>query len=75
MTRILLPIAGLLVLASGCVQHSKAWDDAWAACQSEAQESLETAEVNDDQRSTYLFETSNACMERKGFKESDSIFN
>jgi hypothetical protein len=73
MLKTLSMMAGLLLLVAGCAQHSAAWDDAWAACQAEAQEKLETAEVDDDQRSQFLRETSNACMRDKGFEESDSL--
>lgn len=65
--------AGLSLLLAGCTQHGAAWDQAWAACQAEAQEKLETAEVDHDQRSQFLLETSNECMRDRGFDESDSL--
>ena len=73
MSRSWIMLAALPLLASGCVKHSAAWDDAWAKCQAEAQEAMETAAPADDQRSTFLQDYSNQCMEKKGFKVEETI--
>ena len=59
----------VLLLGGGCAQHSQAWDDAWAQCQAEAIEQVETAEVDADQRSEWLENYSQECMSKKGFEE------
>ena len=66
-----LPIAmlALLPLVWGCTQHSKAWDDAWAQCQAEAIEQMETAGVAGDQRSEWQENYISECMTKKGFVE------
>ena len=62
-------VPGCWCSAGGCTQHSQAWDDAWAQCQAEAIEQLETAEVDADQRSEWLENYSQECMSKKGFEE------
>ena len=64
----LLALTSLGLLLGGCAQHSQAWDDAWAQCQAEGIEQLETAEVDDDQRSEWLENHSQECMSEKGFE-------
>ena len=58
----------LVLLLSGCAQHSQAWDDAWAQCQAQAIEQVETAEVDRDQRSDWIESRTQECMREKGFE-------
>jgi hypothetical protein len=58
----------LLIAAAGCAQHPPGWDDAWAACQAEAIEQMETAEVDRDQRSEWQENYIRDCMDKKGFE-------
>ena len=62
-------LALLALLAGGCAQHSKEWDDAWAACQAEAMENLDTFEGHDDQRADWEENYIRECMEKKGIEE------
>lgn len=62
-----------VILAVGCVQHPPGWDDAWAACQAEAIEQMETADVDADQRSEWQENYIRGCMDKKGFKEKSTI--
>lgn len=57
----------------GCVQHSAAWDDAWAACEAEAIEQMEFADPDADQRSEWQENYIRQCMDKKGFKEKSTI--
>lgn len=66
-------LAALPLLAAGCAKHSQAWDDAWAQCQGEAEQAMETAEPDTDQRSTFMQNYSNECMTKKGFKVQETI--
>lgn len=66
---------GLLLLAStplllaGCAgQHSKAWDDAFAECQSQAIKQSEYAGVPDNQRAGWVSNYIDTCMKKKGVK-------
>ena len=59
----------LIGIIAGCAQHDRAWDDAWAACQAEAIEQMETAEPDANQRSTWQENYIRECMDRKGFEE------
>ena len=59
-------LASVLLLAAGCAQHSKEWDDAWAACQAEAMENLDTLEGPDNQRDDWEDNYISECMEKKG---------
>jgi hypothetical protein len=59
-------LATTALLLSGCAQHSKAWDDAFAQCQAEAIEQMETAGVDRDQRSEWQDNYINSCMQKKG---------
>jgi hypothetical protein len=59
-------LASIGLLLSGCAQHSKAWDDAFAQCQAQAVEQSETAGVPDDQRSGWIENYTNSCMKKKG---------
>jgi outer membrane lipoprotein SlyB len=64
----LLLLASTALLLSGCAQHSKAWDDAYAACQAQAIEQSENAGVPDDQRAGWEDNYINSCMQQKGLK-------
>jgi hypothetical protein len=61
-------VAPVLLFAAGCAQHSKEWDDAWAACQAEAMETQDTFEGQDDQRSEWEQNYISECMEKKGME-------
>lgn len=50
-------------------QHPPGYDDAWAKCQADAIESMETAEPDPDQRSTYQEQYIRECMTKQGFSE------
>lgn len=75
MPRYLIGLAALLGLATGCTPHSQAWDDAWAQCEGEAYEQMETAMVDHDQRNTFREEYVAQCMDKKGFPEKTSIWS
>ncbi len=62
----LLGLAATGLLLAGCAQHSKAWDDAFAQCQAEATEQMETAGVAHDQVSEWQENYIKGCMEKKG---------
>jgi hypothetical protein len=69
---------GWLVLAvvatvAGCAQHPPGWDDAWAACQAEALEAAEVAQPGAQQRSVWVGDYIDQCMDKKGFKEPETI--
>ncbi|HSA80757.1 MAG TPA: hypothetical protein VLE23_08020 [Geminicoccaceae bacterium] len=63
----------LLISAAGCAQHPPGWDDAWAACQAEAIEQMEAAEVDRDQRAEWQENYINECMDKKGFATKSTI--
>jgi hypothetical protein len=65
MSKISIAVLTLLPLAWGCSQHSREWDDAWAQCQSEAIEQMETAGVAQDQRSEWQENYIRECMQKK----------
>jgi hypothetical protein len=56
-------------VAAGCAQHDREWDEARAACESEAIQQMETAEPDADQRSTWMENYIRECMDRKGLAE------
>ena len=68
MSKQAIAMLALLPLAWGCTQHSKAWDDAWAQCQSEAIQQMEFAGVAADQRSEWQENYINECMQKRGFE-------
>jgi hypothetical protein len=61
-------LASTALLLAGCAQHNKAWDDALAQCQDDAIKQSETAGVPDDQRSGWIENYTNECMQKKGLK-------
>jgi hypothetical protein len=65
----------LVMMAVGCVQHPPGWNDAWAACEAQAIEQMEFAEVDDDQRSEWRENYIRGCMDRKGFEERSTIWS
>ena len=67
-------IPALVMAATGCAQHDRAWDDAWAACQAEAIEQMEFADPDPDQRSEWQENYIRECMDKKGFEEPASIW-
>jgi hypothetical protein len=69
MSKHLIALMALLPLASGCAEHSKAWDDAWAQCENEAIEQMEIAHPDPDQRATWQENYIRECMQKKGFKQ------
>jgi hypothetical protein len=62
-------IALALIGVAGCAQHSPEWDEAWAACEAEAVEQMETAMPAEDQRSEWQENYIRECMDKKGFEE------
>jgi hypothetical protein len=58
---------GLVIFTAGCAMHSKAYDDAFAACQAEAIEQMEVANPGPDQRSQWQQDYIEGCMDKKGF--------
>jgi outer membrane biogenesis lipoprotein LolB len=60
--------ASTALLLSGCAQHSKAWDDAWAECQNQAITQWETAGLPETQHADWQDRYINSCMEKKGIK-------
>jgi hypothetical protein len=66
-------LAALAMSVSGCVQHSSAWDDAWAQCEAEASEQEEFAQPGPGQRSEWQENYVRECMDKKGFKERSTI--
>jgi hypothetical protein len=58
----------VVLLVAGCAMHSKAYDDAFAACQAEAVGKQDTYEGNPDQRDAWLQDQTNQCMKSKGFE-------
>lgn len=68
MWKLLVVLLALLPLAWGCTQHSKAWDDAWAQCQADAIEQMETADVAPDERSEWQENYISECMQKKGLE-------
>jgi hypothetical protein len=67
--RTVMALAALLPLVWGCQQHPPGWDDAWAACEGEAVDQMEFADVQADQRSEWQENYIRECMEKKGFTE------
>jgi outer membrane biogenesis lipoprotein LolB len=59
-------LASTVFLLSGCALHSKAWDDAFADCQAQANEQWQTAGLPWTQRSNWQNNFINSCMEKKG---------
>jgi hypothetical protein len=57
----------LVILMTGCAQHDPAYDEAWAACDTEALEQVETVEPQ-DQRAAWRENYVEECMQRKGFE-------
>jgi hypothetical protein len=68
MSKLAVALLALLPLVSGCSQHSKAWDEAWAQCQAEAIEQMEFAGVAPDQRSEWQENYISECMQKRGFE-------
>ena len=66
-------VLALVMMTSGCAQHSSAWDDAWAQCDAEASEQAEFAQPDPDQRSEWQENYIRECMDKKGFKERATI--
>ena len=52
MPKLAIAVLVLLPLVWGRSQHSKAWDDAWAQCEAEATEQMETAGLVHDRSVT-----------------------
>jgi hypothetical protein len=61
--------AALVALMAGCAQHDAGYDEAMAACDTEALEQAETAVVPSDQRAAWRENYVRECMQRKGFEE------
>ncbi len=61
-------LASTALLLSGCAQHNKAWDDAYAQCQAEAIKQSETAGVPNAQIPAWEDNYINDCMQKKGLK-------
>jgi hypothetical protein len=59
-------LASMALLLAGCAQHSKAWYDAFAQCQAEAIDQMETAGVPRNQRAEWQNNYIDGCMQRKG---------
>ena len=57
----------LIIPAAGCAMHSKAYDDAFAACQAAAIEQMETASPAAGQRSEWQQNYIEDCMDKRGF--------
>ena len=68
MSKLAIAVLVLLPLAWGCSQHSKAWDDAWAQCEAEATEQMETAGVAHDQVSEWRENYISQCMQKRGLE-------
>jgi hypothetical protein len=63
----------LIGAAVGCAQHPPGWNEAWAACEAEAIEQMETAAPQPDQRSEWQENYIRECMDRKGFEERSTL--
>ena len=63
----------LIGAAAGCAQHPPGWDEAWAACEAEETEQMETAAPDPDQRSEWRENYIRECMDRKGFEERSTL--
>jgi hypothetical protein len=59
-------LAPVVLFAAGCAQHSKEYDDAWAACQSEVLANQDAYEGADDQRAEWEQNAIEECMKKKG---------
>ena len=57
-------VLALVMMTSGCAQHSSAWD---------ASEQAEFAQPDPDQRSEWQENYIRECMDKKGFKERATI--
>ena len=68
MSKLAIAVLVFLPLAWGCSQHSKAWDDAWAQCEAEATEQMETAGVAHDQVSEWRENYISQCMQKRGLE-------
>jgi starvation-inducible outer membrane lipoprotein len=61
-------LAATALLLSGCAQHSKGYDGAFAECQNQAIEQWETAGLPETQHADWQDRFINSCMQKKGFK-------
>ena len=59
----------LMVLMAGCAQRDPAYDDAWAACDSEALDRMDSVGVEETERAAWRENYVRQCMQNKGFEK------